>query len=207
MIVKMLTVGKLIATNTYFYIDEESKHGFLIDPADEADLLLQIIRRENWVIEKMLLTHGHFDHIGAVADIHKELDIPYYIHQNGGKYLTDADYNLSVYCPQKMILPDAKYVTDGEIISLTAAPEAQLQVLHTPGHTTDSVIYYDAQNALAFVGDTIFKGNVGATHFPGGDTSQLYKSIREKIFTLPANTILYSGHSEPTTVAAEKSFY
>ncbi len=207
MIVKTLTLGNVIATNTYFYIDEKSKHGFLIDPADDADLLLQTIRRENWIIEKILLTHGHFDHIGAVADIHKETDIPYYIHRNGEKYLTDANYNLSTYLASEIYLPDAQYLSGGEIISLTAAPQISLEVLHTPGHTEDSVVYYDKQNALAFVGDTIFKGNIGATHFPGGDTAQIYQSIREKILSLPENTVLYSGHSEPTTVKAEKAWY
>ena len=207
MIVRTLTVGDMIPTNSYFYINEKTKHGFLIDPAAEASLLIGIIKKENWTIEKMLLTHGHFDHIGAVAEIHNKLNIPYYIHQNGHKYLTNSGYNLSIYSQSEIILNDGHYLQDADEIILEENPTVRLQVLYVPGHTTDSVIYYDKKNALAFVGDTIFKGNVGATHFPGGNAQRLYQSIREKIFTLPDNTKLYSGHSGVTTVAEEKKLY
>ena len=85
------------------------------------------------------------------------------------------------------------------------SPSVKLKVIHTPGHTADSVLFYDEQNHLAFVGDTIFKGSIGATHFPGGNFQQLKQSLLQKVFSLPEETVLYSGHSEATTIKQEKN--
>ena len=204
MIVKQITVADIIETNAYFYIDENTKHGFLIDPAAQADVLLKVIEENGWTIEKMLITHGHFDHIGAVEDLHDRQNIPYVAHQNGREYLTDGRLNLGDYCNRRFDLSEAGYVNEGDEITLEADPSVKLTVIHTPGHTRDSAVYYDAANKTAFVGDTIFKDGMGATHFPGGDFAQLQKSIRQKILTLPDDTVLYSGHSGPTTVGYEK---
>ncbi|MBO6280946.1 MAG: MBL fold metallo-hydrolase [Alphaproteobacteria bacterium] len=199
-----LPVSDAILTNAYFYIDEQTRHGFLIDPGAEADRILQKIKDNKWVIEKILITHGHFDHIGAVQKIHQELKIPYFAHQKGKDYLTDVNYNLSVFFGKSVILNKAEYLKEGDEVTLQANPDIKLKVIYTPGHTQDSVIYYDINNNTAFVGDTIFKNSVGRTDLPGGNTQQLYQSIEEKIFTLPNETVLYSGHSEPTTVREEK---
>ena len=204
MIVDAVPVSDLIQTNAYFYIDEQTKHGFLIDPGSEPEKLLEIIRKNNWIIEKILLTHGHFDHIGGVEKIHQELNVPYFSHQNGKNYLLNPEYNLSAFFINEIKLHEAQYLDENDEIVLEADPSVKLRVIYTPGHTQDSVIYYDADNKLAFVGDTIFKNSVGRTDIPGGNERQIYQSIREKIFTLPDDTILYSGHSEPTTVGAEK---
>ena len=204
MIVRQVAVTDIIETNAYFYIDEKTKHGFLIDPAAEAENLIQIIEENGWTIEKMLITHGHFDHIGAVETLYRELKIPYIAHQNGRDYLTDGRLNLGDYCGRTFDLEKAEYVNDGDEIALEADSAVKLNVIHTPGHTPDSVLYYDAANKTAFVGDTIFKDSMGATHFPGGDFAQLQQSIRQKVLTLPDDTVLYSGHSEPTTVGYEK---
>lgn len=204
MIIDALPVSDAILTNAYFYIDEQTRHGFLIDPGAEADRILQKIKDNKWVIEKILITHGHFDHIGAVQKIHQELKIPYFAHQKGKDYLTDVNYNLSVFFGKSVILNKAEYLKEGDEVTLQANPDIKLKVIYTPGHTQDSVIYYDINNNTAFVGDTIFKNSVGRTDLPGGNTQQLYQSIEEKIFTLPNETVLYSGHSEPTTVREEK---
>lgn len=193
-----------IETNAYFYIDESSKHGFLIDPAAEPEKLMKIIKENNWVIEKMLITHGHFDHIGAVKILNENLNIPYYIYVSGKKYLEDPSWNLSSYFGHGISLNKASFLQENDEITLDTNSQTKLKIIYTPGHTQDSVLFYDEQNHLAFVGDTIFKGSIGRTDFPGGSTSQLKSSIENKVFTLPENTILYSGHSEPTTVAAEK---
>ena len=204
MIIRQVAVEDFIETNAYFYIDEKTKHGFLIDPAAQADILLRLTEENGWTIEKMLITHGHFDHIGAVETLHRQLDIPYIAHQNGRDYLTNSRLNLGDYCNRVFNLNEAEYVNDEDEITLAADPSVKLTVIHTPGHTPDSVLYYDVANKTAFVGDTIFKDSMGATHFPGGDFEQLQRSIRQKVLTLPDNTVLYSGHSEPTTVGYEK---
>ena len=192
-----------IETNAYFYIDEKSNHGLLIDPAAEPEKLLKIIKDNRWTIEKMLITHGHFDHIGAVKKIHEELKIPYFIHQNGKQYLTNPNFNLSSYFGEPITLNNATYFQENDIIALENEATS-LKIIHTPGHTQDSVLFYDEQSSLAFVGDTIFKNSIGRTDFPGGNTQQLKESIKNKVLTLPENTILYSGHSASTTVADEK---
>ena len=204
MIVRPVLLSEFIETNAYFYIDEKTGRGFLIDPAAQADVLLQMIEENGWTIEKMLITHGHFDHIGAVQALHDKLNIPYAAHENGRAYLTDGRLNLGDYCGKAFHLTEAEFVKDNDEIQLKADPSVTLKVVHTPGHTPDSVLYYDAANKTAFVGDTIFKDSYGATHFPGGDLAQLQQSIRQKVLTLPDDTVLYSGHSEPTTVGYEK---
>jgi len=204
MIVKQVPLCEILTTNAYFYIDENTKHGFLVDPAAEPEKLLQIIKENGWTIEKILITHGHFDHIGAVEKLAKELGIPYYIHANGKQYLIDPQMNLSAFFEHNITLPKAEYLQDGDEISLTTAPDIKLKVIYTPGHTADSVMYYDADNNVAFVGDTVFKDSEGRTDLPGGNYFQLYDSIKNKVMTLPDNTVLYSGHTGKTSVQHEK---
>ena len=205
MIVRQIPLTDILTTNAYFYGDEKSGHGFLIDPGAEADELLQLLNDNHWTIEKILLTHGHFDHIGAVQKLHEKLGIPYYIEKSGNVLLQNPSLNLSAFFGRNIVLNRADFLQEGDVLRLNDQTKGGLKVLHTPGHTPDSVVYHDAENAVAFVGDTIFKGSIGATHFPLGNDGQLQKSIKNKILTLPPETILYSGHSEPTTVAAEQN--
>ena len=204
MLLKKVIVSDALETNAYFYIDEETKHGWLIDAGAEAEKLLEIIKEQGWIIEAILLTHGHVDHIGAVEKICTELKIDYLIHIEGKKYLENPAFNLSQFFGKNIILSKAKYFKHGDILSLDANPEIKLRVIHTPGHTLDSVIFYDKENNVAFVGDTIFKNGIGNTTFPGGDEKTIFESIRSKILSLPENTTLYPGHMEQTTVGAEK---
>lgn len=197
-----ISVYDVIETNTYFYIDKTNNHGFLIDPAAEADKLIKLINDNNWIIEKILITHGHFDHIGAVETIHQKLGIPYFIHKDGKDYLHNPNLNLSSMINKNIILNNAQLLEDGYVLFLNN--KAIFNVIHTPGHTPDSIVFYDKQNNIAFVGDTIFKNSIGRTDFPGGNSTQLKNSIETKLLTLPSNTILYSGHTEPTTVEAEQ---
>lgn len=205
MFVDMVPVTDVFTTNSYFYIDETTWHGFLIDPGAEPQRLKQIIKDKNYVIEKILLTHGHFDHTGGVEVLARELSVSYYIHENGEKFLEDVHYNLSIHCNRRVVLNNAKYLKDGDTITLEANPKIKLEVIHTPGHTPDSVVFYDKNNGIAFVGDTIFKGSIGNSEYPGGNGQELSASIINKIFTLPPETVLYSGHSDKTTVGTEKA--
>ena len=169
----------------------------------------RIGKEQTWysgdVIEKILLTHGHFDHTGGVEVLARELSVSYYIHENGEKFLEDVRYNLSIHCNRRVVLNNAKYLKDGDTITLEANPEIKLEVIHTPGHTPDSVVFYDKKENIAFVGDTIFKGSIGNSEYPGGNGQELSASIINKIFTLPPETVLYSGHSDKTTVGTEKA--
>ena len=161
--------------NCFFYIDDESKHGFIIDPGAQTDRLLALIREKGWTIEKILLTHGHFDHMGAVDEIRDALNIPVIAHRRSAEYLLDAGKNLSALCG--------------------------------PAITVDRVMYFSEKDRVSFVGDTIFKGSIGNYRYPGGNPRDLQRSILDKIFTLPDDTLLYSGHSEQTTAGMEKRRY
>lgn len=206
MIVKHFTAGDIIPANAYFYIDEKSRHAFLIDAPGHAADLLDFIKENGLTVEKILITHGHFDHTGALSDLAAALKIPFYIHEEGREYLSDPYKNLSAVFGEPFTVEGASYLKDGDEISLAAAPETKLKVLHTPGHTKDSVVYYDAANGIAFTGDTVFRGSTGRTDFPGGSAAQLADSLH-KILTLPDDTVLYSGHTAPTTVKEEKKNY
>lgn len=195
------------AENAYFYIDDKSGHGFLIDPGAQAEGLLAMIKEHGWTIEKILLTHGHFDHTGAVNALRDALQVPVYAYETADQYLLNTRMNLSAACGEHVIVRDAVHLKDGDTICLAADPEFSLKTIYTPGHTTDSVIFYSEKDHAVFVGDTIFKGSIGNWQYPGGDLRELQHSIIKRIFTLPDETVLLSGHSDQTTVGTEKRRY
>lgn len=198
------TVIRYISTNAYFYIDDTTKHGFLIDPGAEPDKLIKIIKDHGFVIEKILLTHGHFDHVGAVGRLQEELNIPAVMQKNGIQYARNPVWNLSAQMGEKIILTDVLYLEDNSDIILQVNRDFRLQMIPVPGHTLDGCIYYSTVDHVAFVGDSIFKESYGRTDLPGGNEQQLLTSVAQNILTLPDSTQLLSGHSEPTTVAQEK---
>lgn len=199
------TVMKYIPTNAYFYIDNETKHGFLIDPGAQAGKLLEMIREKGFIIERILLTHGHFDHIGAVEELRKALNIPVCMQANGRAYAENPVWNLSAQTEAPITLSDVTYLADYSTVSLAATSACDLTIIPVPGHTTDGAMYYTAKDGVAFVGDSIFEGSYGRTDMYGGDEATLLQNIRDKILTLPDETILLSGHSGPTTVREEKT--
>ena len=197
-------VGYIIAVNAYLYIDDETNSGYLIDPGAEADKILKIIAEKNFTIEKILLTHGHFDHIGAAAEIQQALNIPICMQKNGKIYAENPAWNMSSEIGQEIILENVTYLEDYSEIILSTNENFKLKIIPCAGHTLDGAIYYSEKDGAAFVGDTIFLGSYGRTDLPGGDTEILFENIKSKIFTLPDSTILLSGHTPPTTVQAEK---
>ena len=192
--------------NCYVWVDPQSRHGFLVDPGAMGGELLETCRRRGWILDGILLTHGHFDHIGGIAEIRQEADIPVLIHENGPAYLDDPRMNLSYYFGGDIRVTGAQVFRDGDVLRPKEGKGA-LRVIHTPGHTQDSVLFYDEAQGEALSGDTVFLGSRGNDSFPGGDGMQLLKSIRERVMTLPADTVLYPGHGDRTTVGAERPLY
>lgn len=201
--IKELQVTGVFTTNTYFYIDKLSKAGFLIDPGAQAELIYDTIVRNGWKIEKILLTHGHFDHMGAAEFLKEKLMAPIYIYPSDAAYLTDPFLNLSANSGQPITIPHYEELYDGETIRLKENSDFYLKVKHTPGHTPGSVTFYSPDEHAAFVGDLLYQHSPGLTNFPGGNRYQLEQSIINKILTLPPETLLLSGHSSPITVAEE----
>ena len=203
MIIQAQVMGYIV-TNSYFYIDDETKHGFLIDPGAEPEKLLAIIREQGFTIEKILLTHGHFDHIGAVPALQQELAVPVLMQGNGRQYAENPVWNLSAQLEEPLTLSGVTYIADNSDVELRDKPAFGLHMVPVPGHTADGCIYYSVQDKIAFVGDSVFKSSYGRTDLPGGDERQLMQGIVRHILSLPPDTALLSGHSEPTTVAAER---
>lgn len=201
--IQALTVG-MLQEHTYFYIDEQTKHGFVIDPGAEAQRLLTYIEEKGYIIEKILLTHGHMDHIGAASELRDALGCDIIIHQEGRIYLEDANWNLSNQLGESFTLSADGYVEHGDEIVLEANKDFKVRVIHAPGHTVDGVAYYSEKERVAFVGDIIFEGAVGRSDFPGGNSNRLLSAIRAQIFTLPDETVLYPGHGNATTVKKER---
>lgn len=202
-IVHQLTVTDVFSTNAYLYIDQTTKHGFLFDPGAEAEKILHMIKSHGYHIEKIFLTHGHFDHIGAVDKIKNELNIPVYMHELGRKYMQNARMNLSALCNRHILINDVYYIQTDETFELTVNSEFKITMTHTPGHTMDHVMYTNAQDKIAFVGDTIFKDQIGTAQYEGGDEHDLRQSLKS-ILSLSDDFVLYTGHSDKTTVGSEK---
>lgn len=194
-------VRDVFQTNAYFYVDEASHHGFLIDPGAQADLLLQSIDQHGWQIDAILLTHGHFDHTGAVDQLTKALHIPYYIHQRGPEYLQDNDLNLARQNNRQInIKQPPRLLQDGDQLSLGESM-TELKIIDTPGHSFDSVTYYDEKNRVAFVGDVLYNDGPGIWQFPGGNKAELLETIKEKLCPLPADVQCFVGHTMPMQIS------
>ena len=182
-----LPLGQL-ETNCYLVADGDGVAA-VIDPAAAPERILQTARDSGLTIQAILLTHGHFDHVGAVAGLTQALRCPVWMHENEltlPEYLTDGPL----------------YYTDGygEGDTVTAG-KLNFSVLHTPGHTPGSVCLR-CEDAL-FSGDTLFAGSCGRTDFSGGSGSEMCRSLR-RLAQLPGDLAVYPGHGEATTLAREK---
>lgn len=202
--IKSLLVKGVFTTNCFFLIDDETKHSFLIDPGADTRKIMEVININKLKVDKILLTHGHFDHTAEAEYLSELLNVPIYMHEAGEIYAQNPIWNLSKECGVNIILNKVNYFSDNEEIILDGNPKIKLKAIHIPGHTLDSVMYYSKEENAAFVGDTIFAGNIGTSKYYGGNEIQLIDSIINKIFKLPEETVLYSGHSKPTTVGGEK---
>lgn len=194
---KALPVGRL-SENAYIYYDENTLEGVVIDPGDEGDEILGEIKALGLIIRAVLLTHGHFDHIGAVNDIKDELNIPVYAHREEEKVLNDPLVGSKK--GGKSISAD-EYFDDGDMFKFSGCA---LRVIHTPGHTCGSCCYYDEAGGVLFSGDTLFLRSIGRYDLGTGDYYEICDSITGKLFTLPDETVVYPGHDRKTSIGYEK---
>lgn len=202
--IDLLILGSF-ETNCYVLRQSKTaKDCLIIDTALEAAELISFLQQNNLNPVAVILTHGHIDHVTGVALLRQNfLQIKVYIHKLDAEMLTGAKDNLSALAGATFSTEPADvFVEEGDIIEEAGM---RLEVLHTPGHTAGGVSLYLKQHKLVFVGDTLFASSVGRTDFPGASFEQLQKSIREKLFTLPDETVCLPGHGPHTTVANEKT--
>ncbi len=199
-----LTLGAY-ETNCYVLRNsEDAADCLIIDPGLEADELIDFLKENKLNPTAVVLTHGHIDHIAGLALLRKGFDgIKVFIHEMDAPMLTQPQANLS-------LLSGIRFRTEPEDVALqeqdiVEQAGVKLVVLHTPGHTPGGICLYSQDDGVAFVGDTLFAGSIGRTDFPGGNTSQLLASVREKLFTLPGDTKAFPGHGPATTIANEKA--
>ena len=192
-------------TNCYTVYNAVTRDAVLIDPASNARFLNNILVNEQLNCVAILLTHGHYDHIGALLELmelvgHK---VPIYASAEEEDVLNDPRKNLSTMLSGQMVTvkPDILLQDDQEIELL----DTKLRCFLVPGHTKGGMCYYFAENGILFSGDTLFARSIGRSDFPTGDGIKLVKSIKEKLMTLPDETIVYPGHNERTTIGKERN--
>lgn len=192
-----------VRTNVYIIYHEDTREGLLIDPAEEAGKIKKKITELGIKPGGILLTHGHFDHMGAAEALKQEYGIKIYCFQEEEELLGREDLNLSAVFGRGFTLKADETFLDGQELKLSGFT---IRVMHTPGHTKGSCCYYFEEEQLLFSGDTLFAESVGRTDFPTGDGKALARSIREKLFCLEEATPVYPGHNEATSIGHEKQY-
>lgn len=194
----------MVQTNTWFVINEKTKELILIDPADDAGRIIRKIEADGLKLQGILLTHGHFDHIGAVDDLRAYFQgVQCYAGEKEEEVLENGSYNLSASWAAALSIRADRLLRDKETLTLAGF---KIKVIETPGHTKGGVCYYLSEEGVLFSGDTLFRTSVGRTDFPTGSMSQIVRSVQYLTENLPGDTVVYPGHQEITTIAYEQRF-
>ena len=198
----MFTVGP-VAENSYIFRRDGSDRALIVDPGDEADKLLDAIRALGVTLDGILLTHTHFDHVGAVAPVARATGAPVYCPELEVPVLAD----IMAFVPWPGFGPYESYEADetvsgGETLDLAGL---ELDVIFTPGHSPGHVTYSVRGEDAIFSGDVLFQGSVGRTDLPGGDWATLLESIRSLVDSHPPETTVYPGHMGITNLGSERA--
>jgi hydroxyacylglutathione hydrolase len=189
--------------NCSFILDEQTNRLAIVDPGGDIERIMDAIGQVGGQPEKILVTHAHLDHIGAVAELSEKLGIPV-----EGPHIEDKFW-IDMLPQQAQMLgmpapppftPD-RWLADGDHVSVG---KLRFEVLHCPGHTPGHVVFYQPQEKLALVGDVIFAGSIGRTDFPKGDHQALISAIREKLFPLGDDIQFIPGHGPMSTFGEER---
>ena len=201
-IIKSMVLGP-VATNCILIKNSETKELLIVDPADQAGDISQAVTLLDGQPVGILLTHGHFDHIGAVDDLRDLYDIPVFACREEADVLEDPELNLSAAWNESCSTHADRLLDDGEKFTLAGF---EIQMLHTPGHTHGSCCYYIPEEGILLSGDTLFAGSVGRMDFPTSSGRAMQASLKRLLCDLPEDTAVYPGHESTTTIGHEKRY-
>lgn len=199
MVIKCVPNG-LVQSNAY--IVSKDGEGIIIDCGCPAERILEVADNNNIEIKHVILTHGHFDHIYYIDQLRDLADVKVHIHEMDAECLSDPYMNGLAHFPvQGSFTFNAadNLLKDGDEIQCSGL---SFKIIHTPGHTKGGICIL--VNNVLFTGDTLFNSSIGRTDFPGGSMNEIIKSIKEKLYILPDDTIVYPGHGVTTTIGYEK---
>jgi hydroxyacylglutathione hydrolase len=186
-----LVVGP-IQTNCYIVEDGSSHEAAVIDPGGEAKKIIGFIREHELKVTAIIITHGHFDHVGANQKLKDETGAPILVHPADDFFLPLSDSPLA-----------DRHLQDGDSIAAGSIP---FRVIHTPGHTPGGICLYSEKEKILFSGDTLFGGTYGRTDLPYSSQENMLRSL-ERLYSLPPETAVYPGHGRPTTIKVEKELF
>lgn len=188
--------------NCFVLYCESTKNAIVIDPGGDFETLKSFLDDNELRLDKILLTHGHIDHIGAVADLKDETNAEIYLHPEDQFLVDNAEAQAAMLGlkPPRHFIPDHE-LQDGQIIT---SGSLTFEVKTTPGHTPGGVCFVLHEHQTLFAGDTLFKESIGRTDLPGGDYEDLMASIFKKLLILDEAFVVHSGHGPSTTIGYER---
>jgi glyoxylase-like metal-dependent hydrolase (beta-lactamase superfamily II) len=201
MIHEILPVGPL-QCNCSVVGDEESREALVIDPGDEVEDVLALVRRHRLTVKQIIITHAHIDHVGGAMKLKRATGAPILLNQNDYELLEMLDEQAAWV---GMARPGAVTV-DADLADAGTVRAGKLRatVMHTPGHTQGSVCLYFEPEKKLIAGDTLFAGSIGRTDLPGGSFPKIMQSLRDRVLALPDETLVVPGHGPLTTIGKER---
>lgn len=189
--------------NCSIVYDDKSKVAAVVDPGGDVAMILEAIAKMGVTVEKILLTHGHIDHAGGAAELREKLNVKIEGPHEGDKFLLDnlpqsgARYGM---IDARAVTPD-RWLEDGDEVTVAGF---RFAIAHAPGHSPGSVVFFNAENKFALMGDVLFQNSIGRTDLPGGSHETLLKSIREKVLPMGDDVVFLPGHGSASRIGDER---
>lgn len=201
MIHEIIQVGAL-QCNCSVIGDETTHEAIVIDPGDNIEDVVALVRKQNLQVKQIIITHAHIDHVGGAMQLRKLTGAPILLNQNDYALLKMLDVQAAwIGMPSPANVEIDSNLSQGDCVR---AGTLSAEVLHTPGHTEGSICLYFAPEKKLVAGDTLFAGSIGRTDLPGGSYKKIINSLHERVLTLPDETIVVPGHGPITTIGSER---